>query len=161
MTNRRLLLIPVSFLTAWIMAGSSLPSYAGDPALTRALDPSSGALDPSSATALQQTQQLLRDPAKRNAAIQADPNAKAVDQNVRAFTGNAENTDELYGISADVMKELTGGANGDPAKMSELLQKAQADPAAFENSLSPEVREKIRRLAEQIAPEVKPSGVKK
>ena len=117
MMNRRLLLIPVSILAAWAISGGSLPSYAGDPALTRTLDPSSGALDPSSATALQQTQQLLRDPAKRDAAIQTDPGAKAVDQKVRAFTGNAENTDALYGISADVMKELTEGTNGDPAKM--------------------------------------------
>ncbi|MBL6986839.1 MAG: hypothetical protein ISR72_07345 [Methylobacter sp.] len=99
-------------------------------------------------SALQKTQDCLRnqncDAAKTDAGKAANQKALA------AVGGNAENMQELYNISADIMPLLLQQADGDPAKMQAIMLKAQTDPEGFLNSLSPEIQAMITKTASDV-----------
>lgn len=109
-----------------------------------------GNLDKESAEALSQTKALLNDTAFQNGYM-ADPKAQEAHQKVKEITGgNQRQTQEMYSISAESFDAVVRQANGDPAKIQEILGKAQADPKGFLQSLPPEQRERIRALASEI-----------
>lgn len=110
----------------------------------------SAELDGASQEALQKTQEMLQDPKERNKAIQKDANAVAADQQVRSLAGSDKNTQEIYGLSSDILGDLAKQANGDPNKMLELIEKAKKDPEAFGKTLTPEQKRKLHELSTQI-----------
>ncbi|MGZ4976217.1 MAG: hypothetical protein ACXV8O_03610 [Methylobacter sp.] len=96
-------------------------------------------------SALQKTQDCLRnqncDAATTEIGRDADQKA------LEAVGGNAHDKQELYNISADIMPLLLQQAGGDPEKMQAIMLKAQTDPESFLNSLSPEIRAKIKNAS--------------
>jgi hypothetical protein len=115
-------------------------------------------LDTASKTALRETQQMMVNPAMRQKALEADPQAKAVDSQARAAVGD-QNTAAVYDLAADIMGSLTEEAGGDPAKMLELLQQAQQNPEALIRKMTPEQRAKLKALSGRIpAAEQKKQG---
>jgi len=99
-------------------------------------------------SALQQTQDCLR---QQNCASANTDAGKAAEQKaLEAVGGNADDMQKLYDISADIMPILLQQADGDPAKMQAILQKAQTDPEAFLNSLAPELQTKIKNAAATV-----------
>ncbi len=99
-------------------------------------------------SALQKTQDCLRnqncDAAATDAGKEADRKALA------AISGNARDKQELYNLSADIMPILVQQAGGDPVTMQNLMRKAQTDPESFLNSLSPDLKEKIKKYANEL-----------
>jgi hypothetical protein len=108
------------------------------------------ALDPAAAGALEATLRMLLDPAARAAALAGNPQAGPIDQQVRALTGSEALTQELYALAADVFRELAQSTGGDPARMTELLDRGRTDPAAFAAGLSPQTLERLRALSIRI-----------
>jgi len=99
-------------------------------------------------SALQKTQDCLRD---QNCDAAATDAGKEADQKAwAAMGGNAHDKQELYNISADIMPILVRQAGGDPVKMQNLMLKAQTDPESFLNSLSPDLKEKIKNIANAL-----------
>jgi hypothetical protein len=100
--------------------------------------------------ALDQTQALLRDPTARAAATRGDAKAQALQKNIDTMSGAPANSEKIYGLSAEVFAELVAKTGGDVGKLQQLLSDAQKNPEAFANSLSPEIKEKIRGVASDI-----------
>ena len=104
--------------------------------------------DDSSGSALQQTQDCLRNQTCASALTDL---GKAADQNaLDVVGGNAASKQELYNIAAEIMPALDQNAGGDPQKMQALIQKAQSDPSNFLNSLPPELQAKIKAAANSV-----------
>jgi len=94
-------------------------------------------LDPASGEALGATLRMLRDPALREAAIAAGPQAVGVDAQVQGLAGaSPELTQEFY--------ELV-------ARMNETLHRAQSDPAGFAALLSPGTLDRLRALSVKMS----------
>jgi len=110
-------------------------------------------LDPASQEALKQTTQLLRNPIERNTQISKDTKAQMIDRQVQSLAGSEMNTEAIYGLSADIMAELTEKTHGDPVKMMEILEKAKNDPKGFAESLSPKNRAQLKTISTQITPQ--------
>ena len=99
-------------------------------------------------SALQQTQDCLRN---RNCDAAKTDAGKAADQKVlEAVGGDAAAQQELYNISAEIMPILVQQSGGDPAKMQDLMQKAQTNPEGFYKSLPPELQAKIKATASAV-----------
>jgi len=99
-------------------------------------------------SALQKTEECLR---RQNCdAATTDAGKEAGRKALAAVGGSVRDKQELYNMSADIMPILFQQAGGDPAKMQALLLKAQTDPESFLNSLSPELKAKIRNIAIEV-----------
>lgn len=107
-------------------------------------------LDQYDQKALQQTQELLKNPSERNKAIANDKAAKDIDAKTGSLAGSAEKKEEIYSIAAQVMEKITKDANGDPEKMKKLLQEAQSNPEAFYNKFDSSQKSQIQNLAGKI-----------
>ncbi len=100
--------------------------------------------------ALEQTKALLNDTAFQNG-YKSDPKAQEAHAKVKEIVGNnSRHQQEMYSISSEAFDKIVADAKGDPAKILEILQKAQADPKAFMRSLPPEQQARIRELASEI-----------
>jgi hypothetical protein len=99
---------------------------------------------------LGQTQDLLKDPQKRNAFIQQDTQANEVNKKVNQVAGSPEVSNQIYNLSADVFAEIHKITGGDPEKMNKLLQDAAKDPSVLGNALSEDQRKKLKEIATQI-----------
>lgn len=99
-------------------------------------------------SALQQTQDCLRQ--QNCASANTDAGKAAAQKALEAVDGNADNMQELYTISADIMPILLQQTGGDPAKMQAIMQNAQANPEAFLNSLPQAVQAKIKNAATTV-----------
>ena len=119
-------------------------------ALTAAGPAASQALDAASATALAATLRLLQDPAQRSAVIAGNPRAAAIDQQVQAMLGNPALQEEFYALTGAIFAELAQNSGGDPSRMTQAITAAQADPAGFLASLSPQTAERLRAFAGKI-----------
>lgn len=108
-------------------------------------------LDQASAEALAQALRLLQEPALRNPAIANDPEARAIDQQIRSMAGSEQLVQEFYGLAAEIMTELTQNSGGDVKKMSEALERGKADPAALAAMLSPRTLERLRELSVKMS----------
>jgi len=113
---------------------------------------SAAELDEHSQRALDQTQSMMRDRNQRQQAIQqSGKGAQKTDQMVQRLSGgDPAKADEIYGLAADVMKQITEMANGDPKKMMEILQKLQKNPEEFVKHWTPEQRQRLRQIAQDI-----------
>ncbi len=99
-------------------------------------------------SALQKTQGCLKNQYCDSAMTAA---GKLADQKaLEAVAGNSGNRQDLYNIAAEIMPILTQQAAEDPAKMQEILFKAQADPVKFLNSLPPDIQAKIKKVANAV-----------
>lgn len=105
-------------------------------------------LDQASQNALRETQNLLKDPVKREAALSHDEATKTAVSNLSQTVGE-QNVNGAYNLSADIFATIVKDSNGDPAKMNEILERAQRDPSSFLKSLSPEQQAKIKEMAER------------
>jgi hypothetical protein len=106
--------------------------------------------DPAMNDAIADTQRMLQDKSARDAQIKKDPHAQKADQDVSAAVGGSkEGSDKVYQMSAEILPMLSKQANGDPDKMAKLLEEAQKNPEKFYNSLSPELKDKVRDLANE------------
>lgn len=100
--------------------------------------------------ALTSTQNMLRSSAQRSEVIKNDSNAKKADQDLESLVGTGSAKEQVYELSADVMKYLVDNSSGDPVKMQESLMKGMSDPKAFLNSLPDDVKNKIRNIATEV-----------
>jgi hypothetical protein len=109
-------------------------------------------LDPASAEALATVLRMLQDPVARGAGIAANPEAAAVDRNVRAMTGgSAALLDEFYALAAQVFTDLVQGAGGDLTRMQKSLAEGQRDPAGFAAFLSPATLQHLRDFSGRVS----------
>ena len=108
-------------------------------------------LDPAASEALATTLGVLLDPTLRAAAIAGSPQAGAADRQARSLTGSDALTQEIFALAAVVFRELTQATGGDAAKMTETLDRARIDPAAFAAALSPQTLERLRQLSIKIS----------
>lgn len=120
----------------------------------------SNGLDKYSQEALEKTQKLLTDPAQRQKAIATDQKAQAVHKQVEMVSGSPQNTDKMYQMAAEIMKTVAVQANGNPAKMQELMMQAQRDPAAFLRSLPHEHQAQIQAIAHEATRKRQQDAVK-
>jgi hypothetical protein len=108
-------------------------------------------LDKDQRQGLKDTQELLRSPKDRAAAIAKDPKAKDIDDKAGALAGTPENKDEMYDIAAQLVEKIALQANGDPNKMQQLMIEAQKDPKAFYDKYFDDTQKaKVRGLANKI-----------
>ena len=107
------------------------------------------ALDAASSTALAATLRLLQDPAQRNSVISGNPQAAATDRQIQAMM-TPELQEEFYALTAAIFAELVQGSGGDAGRMAQALAAAQANPAGFVASLSPQTAERLRAFAAKI-----------
>ncbi len=109
-------------------------------------------LDPASGEALGATLRMLRDPALREAAIAARPQAVGVDTQVPGLAGaSPELAQEFYELVAEVFKDLVRNSDGDVTRMNETLHRAQSDPAGFAALLSPGTVDRLRALSVKMS----------
>lgn len=98
--------------------------------------------------ALQQTQDLLINPAERQKALNADPAAKANDAKVQQLLG--ADSQKAYELSAQLMSTIVAQTGGDPQKMQQLMLELQSNPHALEKLLTPSQRDQIRKMASDL-----------
>ncbi len=98
--------------------------------------------------ALQQTQNVLVNPAERQKALQADPKAAANDAKVQQLLGS--DTQKAYELSAQLMSTIVAQTGGDPQKMQQLMLELQSNPHALEKLLTPAQRDQIRQMASDL-----------
>lgn len=111
--------------------------------------------------ALQKTQELLRNQSQRNEVLKTDTKAREADDfATKAVGGNAQDKNEVYNISADIMGKLSKDNNGDAQKMQEQLLKALQSPDQFLKSLPPEIQNNIKGVAERVEQRREVSNVK-
>src|SRR5574337_167978 len=82
--------------------------------------------DPASEEALKETLRLLLDPSLRNPELAKNPQAAEIDKQIRSMTGSEKLTQEFYDLAARIFEELTRNSGGDPARMSEALERGQS-----------------------------------
>jgi hypothetical protein len=113
--------------------------------------PAAQALDPAAAEALATTLRMLADPAARAQVLASDPAAAAIDRQVQGMAGSPHLVQEVYGLAAEVFADLARSTGGDARRLSEALDRAKSDPAAFAAMLRPETLERLRALATKIS----------
>lgn len=114
-------------------------------------DGASTSIDNASSKALSQTQDLLNNSEARNKAIQGNSRAESADNFVKKATGgNAQTSNEIYGLAADVFANVVKDAHGDPKKMQEEIDKFEKDPSAFAAKWTPEQRAKLKALSQRL-----------
>lgn len=106
-------------------------------------------LDPASEQALRETQLMLKNPTER----QKTQGAQNVQRQLEAMGASAQDQEEIYGLAADVMADVTRQANGDPEKMMQILSEAQKNPQAFGIKLTPAQRQKLQDIAKKLPQE--------
>jgi hypothetical protein len=110
------------------------------------------ALEATDAKALQQTQDVLTDQAKRKNAVNSSEKGKQADAYATSVVG-AKNTDEVYALAAKVMERLVQKYNGDAGKISEVLERAKNNPAGFASSeFTAEELNALKALSQKIEP---------
>ena len=107
-------------------------------------------LDPQTAKALAEAIRVIQDPALRQTAIAKDPKAVEADRQARALAGSDKVTQEFYQFAIDIFVDLMQSAGGDMKKITETLERAKSDPAAFAATLSPRNRERLKQLSTKV-----------
>ena len=102
-------------------------------------------------SALMKTNSLLTNKEARAKATSKSQAAFDADVNARALTGSPDNLEEIYRISADVMKEIVSQTGGDPKKMQDLLMEAQSNPNAFYKKLGMKTKGDIKKLEQEMS----------
>lgn len=108
-------------------------------------------LDADTMKALQETQDVLRNPALR--AMQPEmkgPAGAALQGQLDALGGTSADQEKIYQMAAEILGDLAKQANGDPAQMEKILEQAKKNPEAFANSLTPQQQQQIKDLAKKL-----------
>lgn len=100
--------------------------------------------------AVQDTKSLLRDRGRRDQTLTGEA-AKKVDKGLDDLTGSRNTSDEVYGLTADLLEPLMKKAGDDPDKLQKMVDEAQKNPEAFAETFTPEQREKLRAIAGEIS----------
>lgn len=107
--------------------------------------------DAATLSAVADTQKLMTSKSDREAHIANDAQAKKADNAAKkAMGGDAEKTDELYGIAASLLPWIMKESEGDPTKANTLLMEAAKDPKKFLQRIPASERAKIDALAEKM-----------
>lgn len=115
--------------------------------------------NPINEEALKNTQDMMTNPSQRAEAIGGNAKAKEVDRMVNDLMG--ENSEEMYKAAAkDFMPYIVKMSDGDPKKMNEIMTQAMRNPAAFAESLPPELKQKISDLAAKAKKPAQPEQPK-
>jgi|RhiMetdeSRZDD1v2_1073273.scaffolds.fasta_scaffold384516_2 hypothetical protein len=108
-------------------------------------------LDPASSAALDAVLRLLQDPTQRKAAIERNPEAAAVDQQLQSMLGSPELQQEFYTLAGDIFADVIRDSGGDIGKMAKALEAGRTDPAGFMARLSPQTLERLRALSTKVS----------
>lgn len=106
-------------------------------------------LDKAILDAILETQSVIKDPAERKKAA-TTAEAKAATAQVESLGGNAENSEAIFALAAEIFADLAKSTNGDPKKMEEVLEKAKRNPAEFAERLSPAVKAKLKEISLKV-----------
>ena len=99
---------------------------------------------------LSQTKSFLKNPSERQKAVDADPHAKDIDEKAGALAGTPENKEQMYDVASQLIEKIAAEANGDPAKMQEMMAEAQKNPEAFYNKYFDDAQKaKVRDIAKK------------
>lgn len=113
--------------------------------------PALAQLDEHQTKGLEDTKEMLVNPAQRKEAIKGDKKALEMDAKVDALAGSSENKEEIYSIAAQVMDKITAECKGEPTCMQKLLLGAQADPKAFHDKYFDKTQQdRVRGVANKI-----------
>ncbi len=96
-----------------------------------------------------QTQKVLTNPEARKKAIEETKGARDADQAALGVAGSQENLNNMYQVSSEILPIINKMADGDQAKMMQLLSEAQKNPEKFYNSLPENLRNQIRGIAKE------------
>lgn len=108
---------------------------------------------------LKEVQIMMQDRNQMEKLAKEDPAVKKSDEFVNSVVGTGKEKDDLLRISSDYMGVLVKKHNGDVGAMQADLMQALKDPKKFLESLSPEYREQIRKLASEVEAKNKPAAV--
>lgn len=102
--------------------------------------------------ALKDTQQLLTDPEQRKKAIEAGGDqARKADAMIHQLTGgDPTKTNEIYALTADLMKLLMERSQGDTTKMRQLAEEFGRNPEAFAKSWPEAQQRRLKEIAEKL-----------
>lgn len=106
-------------------------------------------LNQSQQNSLYNTQKVLKNREKRMKAVNSSKEAQDIHKEVISLFGS-DHQDKAYEMAAVALEVLAKEANGDSAKMAELLNKAKRDPAGFANRMPPEFRTMLRQAAQNV-----------
>lgn len=99
---------------------------------------------------LNQTQDMLKNREERKKVISESVNAQKANSQVEKLAPDAATQDEYYKLSAEILENYRS-AKDEPG-MKKSLEDGQRDPATFYRNLTPEQKEKIKRLSEKLNP---------
>lgn len=102
------------------------------------------------ADAQQKAIALLNNPVALEQYISQHAEAQAADQKVQNLAGNSQNKAQIYQLASEIFASLLQQYNGDPNALMQAMAQAQSNPEAFANSLSPDQKQKIKRIALDI-----------
>jgi len=105
---------------------------------------------------LKETQSMLTDKKKREAAIKEEGSKAQQADHLAEKIAGPQGKDDMYALSADLMVLLEKESGGDPDKMMKILEQAQKDPEAFYNRFSPEQKAKVKAITEKMPKSAKP-----
>lgn len=98
--------------------------------------------------AMKQTQDFIKNPQERSELAKTDPKAKKAMDDVKSLSGgDSDLENKMYEISSSIFGNFEGKT---PEEIQNLLKKAQKDPKAFFESLTPAQREAIKKAADRI-----------
>lgn len=109
-------------------------------------------LENTSQDALLKTLETLTQPQLRNQAIQQNPNAQLIDQQVKTLAGSEANTQQVYELAAEIFQTLTENAGGDPHKILTTLENAKNNPKLLFDLLTPAQKAKLKNISQKIEP---------
>jgi hypothetical protein len=127
-----------NFTWVWLIAVASTLAVAKGPAKDAEQE------------ALEETVKVLNSPAERQKIINQDPKAQKADAEVEAIVGSGAEKQRVYELSGKLMDKLMKKANGDPAKMMEILENAKRDPAAFAKEFSDEEKKMLKEIGASV-----------
>lgn len=109
-------------------------------------------IDRSSQDALLKTLETLTQPQLRNQAIQQNPNAQLIDQQIKTLAGSEANTQQIYELAAEIFQTLTENSGGDPHKILSALENAKNNPKVLFDLLTPAQKAKLKNISQKIEP---------
>ncbi len=100
--------------------------------------------------ALSKAQEVLTNPSKRAEAIRGDAKAMDTDRKVKELAGDEQTTEQIYGLSSDVLKAMLNSVGGDSQKLQQLIVEVGQNPEKLKQFLSPEALKKLENTAKSI-----------
>jgi hypothetical protein len=98
--------------------------------------------------AIDDTKNMMKNPSQRKEML-STPSASSANSKVEQLVG-AENMNDIYSVSADILPIILKEANGDPAKALQILQQSQRNPAEFLKNLPASEQNKVKAIADKI-----------